>query len=96
MKFWPEGGGKAKPGFILHHKNWLLKWFDPGRYDSWLEDDLVMMDNARHSAFHSRLQHSGVKDRMMALAEEAEQENVGHGWLDDFYERHMECFRLDQ
>ena len=55
-----------------------------------------MMENKRHSALHSGLQHSGVRDRMMALAEEEERESIGHGWLDEFYERHFECFRLDQ
>jgi len=50
--FYPEGEGKAKQGYVLHHKDPTLKYRDPERYDEWRPEDLVMMSNSEHSRLH--------------------------------------------
>lgn len=56
-EFYPEGNGKAKPGFVLHHKDPSWKIEDPIRYAEWRHDDLVMMTKAEHCKLHSNLNH---------------------------------------
>ena len=53
--FWPEGNGKAKPGFVLHHKdpNWATN--DPQRYAEWRIEDLQMLSLSEHRKLHNSL-----------------------------------------
>ena len=51
--FWPEGNGKAKPGYVLHHIDPTLKFRDPARYSQWNINDLMMVDSSLHGNLHS-------------------------------------------
>ena len=57
MYFYPEGSGKAKPGYVLHHKDETLRHENPDRYNEWNPEDLVMMTDKEHKSLH----HSGFK-----------------------------------
>ena len=50
--FWPEGNGKAKPDYVLHHinPNWIKD--DIERYIQWNVDDVIMMSRADHFKLH--------------------------------------------
>lgn len=50
--FWPEGNGKAKPGYCLHHVDKNLMHDDPKRYNQWNVEDLEMIEFAEHSRLH--------------------------------------------
>ena len=50
--FYPEGNGKAKKGYVLHHKDKTLINTDVDRYLEWRIEDLVMLTNEEHSRFH--------------------------------------------
>ena len=52
--FWPEGNGKAKPGYVLHHIDPSWRHEDPERYAQWRPEDLVMMTNSDHTKLHHR------------------------------------------
>ena len=52
--FWPEGNGKAKPGYVLHHRDHTLKMTDPVRYHEWWPLDLEMMLSAEHTRLHKQ------------------------------------------
>ena len=54
--FYPEGNGKAKPGYCLHHKDETLRHENPDRYEEWRIEDLVMITSSEHG----RLHHTGV------------------------------------
>ena len=54
--FYPEGEGKAKKGYCLHHKDETLKYENPERYKEWNPEDLVMISISEHA----RLHHTGV------------------------------------
>lgn len=88
--FWPEGNGKAKPGYILHHINPLLKDFDPNRYDAWIIGDLAMMTNAQHTALHANFKYSGLLDYLYALAEEESEGKLGYDWVQNLFERYRQ------
>lgn len=51
--FYPEGDGKAKKGYVLHHKDETLRHENPDRYNEWNPEDLVMMTNSEHRKFHT-------------------------------------------
>lgn len=57
--FYPEGHGKPKKGYALHHKDESLRHGNPARYHMWLPEDLVMMTRSEHQRHH-------VKGRMMS------------------------------
>lgn len=50
--FYPEGNGKAKPGYCLHHKDETLRHENPDRYNEWNPDDLVMITSSEHGRHH--------------------------------------------
>ena len=50
--FYPEGNGKAKPGYCLHHKDETLRHENPDRYNEWNPEDLVMMIGSDHMRLH--------------------------------------------
>ena len=50
--FYPEGNGKAKRGYVLHHKDWSLRHNDLKRYLEWRIDDLEMMTKSEHMKLH--------------------------------------------
>ena len=50
--FYPEGNGKAKPGYCLHHKDETLRHENPDRYNEWNPEDLVMMTSSEHGKLH--------------------------------------------
>lgn len=50
--FWPEGDGKAKPGYVLHHKDPMLRHSDWERYIECRPEDLVMVTASEHSKLH--------------------------------------------
>ena len=51
--FYPEGNGKAKTNYVLHHKDISLKKNNPKRYAQWNVDDLVMLTRSEHLKIHS-------------------------------------------
>ena len=57
MHFWPEGNGRAKPGYHLHHIDPSLKSNDPDRYNAWNIEDLVVMKTEDHASLHSTLRY---------------------------------------
>ena len=54
IHFYPEGNGKAKPGYVLHHKDETLRKNDPERYNEWRIEDLEMMTMAEHFLLHHK------------------------------------------
>lgn len=50
--FYPEGEGKAKKGYHLHHIDTTLKYNDPIRYSEWRVEDLVMLSTKEHLCLH--------------------------------------------
>lgn len=54
--FYPEGDGKAKAGYCLHHKDDTLRHENPDRYNEWRIEDLEMITESEHG----RLHHTGV------------------------------------
>lgn len=55
--FYPEGKGKAKKGYHLHHVDKTLRHNDIERYIQWNPEDLVMLTSAEHQSLH----HKGQK-----------------------------------
>ena len=53
--FYPEGNGKPKKGYVLHHKDPLLRKENPIRYAEWRLDDLEIMTRGDHIALHNAL-----------------------------------------
>jgi len=53
--FYPEGNGKNKPGYCLHHINPEWKHNDIQRYNEWRIEDLQMMTNEEHSRLHGKI-----------------------------------------
>lgn len=51
--FYPEGNGKAKKGYVLHHVDETLRHNDIERYYEWNVEDLVMMTNSEHIMHHN-------------------------------------------
>ena len=54
IHFYPEGNGKAKPGYVLHHKDETLRKNDPERYNEWRIEDLEMMTMTEHFLLHHK------------------------------------------
>lgn len=53
-EFYPEGKGqRAKPGYVLHHKDPTWKYNDPIRYAEWRIEDLEMLTYKEHSEVHN-------------------------------------------
>ena len=50
--FWPEGNGKAKSGYDLHHIDQSLRKDNPERYAEWRPEDLIMVTHAEHRKYH--------------------------------------------
>lgn len=50
--FYFEGNGKAKKGYVLHHKDPSWKYNDIERYISWNIEDLEMMTVQDHNKIH--------------------------------------------
>ena len=63
MHFYPEGNGKPKKGYNLHHKNPDWKHNDPERYILWLIEDLVMMTIAAHTRLHHKGKHHSEESK---------------------------------
>ena len=51
--FYPEGRGRAKKGYVLHHIDSTLIDTDIERYNSWNPSDLVMITTEEHSTLHA-------------------------------------------
>lgn len=70
-EFYPEGNGKAKSGYDLHHKDPAWQYEDPIRYAEWRHDDLVMLSHSEHSRLHSTLlkNHEQEEYRLNAVKE---------------------------
>ena len=56
--FYPEGNGKAKPGFHLHHKDPSWRVTDIDRYVQWNPDDLMMVTASDHGKIHSAIAYA--------------------------------------
>ncbi len=56
--YYPEGNGKAKPGFHLHHKDPSWKKNDPDRYRQWNPCDVIMLTEEEHKRLHGLLKGS--------------------------------------
>ena len=54
IHFYPEGNGKAKTGYVLHHKDETLRKNDPERYNEWRIEDLEMMTMSEHFLLHHK------------------------------------------
>ncbi len=68
--FYPEGNGKSKKGYVLHHKDPSLRKENPIRYAEWRPSDLEMMSKAEHIALHLKLMWSDPllkEKRMLAV-----------------------------
>lgn len=63
--FYPEGNGNAKPGYVLHHKDPLLKYLDPARYNEWRPEDLIMITRSEHTHIHFIGRHISDKQKEM-------------------------------
>lgn len=53
--FYPEGKGKAKEGYHLHHINPDWRYNDIQRYNEWNVEDLVMVTVAEHFKIHQNI-----------------------------------------
>jgi len=51
--FYPEGNGKAKKGYHLHHVDTMLRHNDINRYIQWRIEDLVMLTENEHHSLHN-------------------------------------------
>lgn len=51
--FWPEGNGKPKKGYVLHHVDITLRHSNIERYILWRIEDLVLMSLSEHSKLHN-------------------------------------------
>lgn len=56
--FYPEGNGKAKPDYVLHHVDMSLRYIDKDRYVQWNIEDLQMMTNEEHSRLHCNARYA--------------------------------------
>lgn len=61
--YYPDGQGKTKQGYALHHKDESLKHGNPTRYNMWLPEDLVMMTRSEHQRHHAKRQKASAKTR---------------------------------
>jgi len=52
--FYPEGKGKPKKGYVLHHVDTTLKDNNIERYIQWNVEDLVMMTKGEHNHLHHK------------------------------------------
>lgn len=63
LHFYPEGNGCAKKGYVLHHKDHMMRFQDPARYNEWCITDLVMITRSEHTALHNNLkQYTSISD----------------------------------
>ena len=67
--FWPEGNGKPKPGYALHHIDPSWKKDDPERYAEWRIEDLVMMTRSEHTRLHTKGKSSWLKGGHLSEAQ---------------------------
>ena len=74
--FYPEGNGKAKPGYVLHHVDETLKHNNPERYNQWRVEDLVMITSAEHTSFHQKgTHHSEEHKRKISASKKGKPSN---------------------
>jgi len=59
--FYPEGNGKAKRGYVLHHIDIKLRRKDRKRYNEWRISDLVIMPRSEHNGLHFKGKPNGRK-----------------------------------
>lgn len=60
--FYPEGNGKAKEGYCLHHINPDWRYNDKERYNAWNPKDLQMLTNSEHCKLHQKIGYGKSKD----------------------------------
>ena len=60
--FYPEGEGKAKPGYCLHHIDPDWRYNDKERYNEWNPKDLQMLTNSEHLKLHQKIGYGKSKD----------------------------------
>lgn len=54
LHFYPEGKGRSKRGYVLHHVNMELRYNDVDRYIQWNVDDLAMLTLKEHNLVHKK------------------------------------------
>lgn len=54
LHFYPEGKGRSKRGYALHHVNMELRYNDVDRYIQWNVDDLAMLTFKEHNLVHKK------------------------------------------
>ena len=60
--FYPEGNGKPKDGYVLHHINPEWRYKDIERYSQWNVEDLQMMTKSEHLSLHKKLGFEYILD----------------------------------
>lgn len=60
--FYPEGNGKAKEGYCLHHINPDWRYNDLERYNAWNPEDLQMLTNSEHCKLHQKIGYGKSRD----------------------------------
>lgn len=63
--FYPEGHGKPKKGYALHHKDESLRHGNPTRYNMYLPEDLVMMTRSEHQRHHAKERNASSETRAL-------------------------------
>jgi len=61
--FYPEGNGKPKKGYVLHHRDETLRHTNPERYNKWLIEDLDMLTKQEHASIHKKGTHHTEETR---------------------------------
>lgn len=75
--FYPNGEGKAKQGYCLHHWNINLRLCDKDRYIQWRIEDLRMMTKSAHSKLHAMLaQFLGIGSSALKLGHTFKEESI--------------------
>lgn len=72
--FYPEGKGKNKPGYVLHHIDDTLRHNDIERYIEWNVEDLMMITKAEHMSLHMKGKTLSNKHKVKLS------ENHAHYW----------------
>ena len=73
IHFYPEGNGKAKQGYVLHHKDETLRENDPERYNEGRIEDLVMITRSEHARLHGLRRYCSSETR-----KKLREKNKGH------------------
>lgn len=72
--FYPEGRGKPKEGYCLHHIDPDWRYSDKKRYNEWNPKDLQMLTNSEHWKIHQKIGFGKSKDIQLIEACELNKE----------------------